>query len=176
MSFTNYSIAQEVLKAITDLGYTQPTAIQERTLPLALEGKDVVAKAQTGSGKTAAFLVPVLTKLIENPKAKALVLVPVRELGEQVRVESKKLANYTNIQSALICGGKAYSKQIDDASKSRIIIATPGRLIDLLESKQLKNFAPEFLVIDEADRMLDMGFIDDVKKILAFFPGDRQTL
>ena len=82
MSFTNYSIAEEVLKAITDLGYTQPTTIQEKTLPLALEGRDVVAKAQTGSGKTAAFLVPVLTKLIQNPKAKALVLVPVRELQQ----------------------------------------------------------------------------------------------
>jgi ATP-dependent RNA helicase RhlE len=176
-SFRNLGLSEHLTRAVQALGYEQPTPIQSRAIPLILQGRDVIGSAQTGTGKTAAFALPILSALNKPEKAtRALILVPTRELAVQVNDSIQKFARFTCLRTALLYGGVGYGRQLGDLRRGAdIIIATPGRLIDHLErgSVQLGNI--KHLVLDEADRMLDMGFLPAVKQILAKVPAQRQT-
>jgi ATP-dependent RNA helicase RhlE len=168
-----------LLRGIKDLGFVRPTDIQAEAIPAALEGRDLIACAQTGSGKTAAFLLPILQGLIDAPRGKtrALVLVPTRELAAQVLADFKDLATHTPVMGAAVFGGVGHGPQ-EHAFRSgvQVIIATPGRLLDHLRSPYAKLDHVSYLVLDEADRMLDMGFLPEIRKILKYLPARRQTL
>lgn len=164
--------------ALTAQGITEPTPVQAKAVPPALEGKDVLATAQTGTGKTLAFLLPLVARLVENPAQNALVLSPTRELAQQTYDELKKLTDESHpLKAALIIGGDNIHKQFAALrGKPRVIIATPGRIIDHLGRKSIDLKKTHYLVLDETDRMLDMGFIADMRKIAAVLPQPRQTL
>ena len=159
------------------MGYIEPTPIQLRAIPLVLSGGDVIGSAQTGTGKTAAFALPILSLLGQHePLSRALVLEPTRELAAQVETAIHDFARFTNLRTAVLYGGVGYGKQLDDLrAGADIIIATPGRLLDHMERGACKLDHVKFLVLDEADRMLDMGFLPDVKRIVQKIPRDRHT-
>ncbi len=165
-------------KALKRMLITAPTPVQARAIPPALEGKDVLATAQTGTGKTFAFLLPMIVYLLKNPAENALILSPTRELAEQTREELEKLLDEEHpLQTALIIGGDNIHKQYADLRKHpRVIIATPGRLIDHIGRRSVNLTATRFLVLDETDRMLDMGFIEDMRRVVALLVSKRQTL
>lgn len=178
-SFTALNLPQALLKNLDDLGYKTMTAIQLETLPLAMGGKDLIAQAKTGSGKTAAFSIPLLLKL--NPRdfgAQALVLCPTRELSTQVANEIRRLARFQqNIKVVTLCGGQPIGPQIGSLEHgAHVIVGTPGRIKDHLRKKTLDISRVKTVVLDEADRMLDMGFLDDMADILGQTPSSRQTL
>ncbi|MDQ3211880.1 MAG: DEAD/DEAH box helicase, partial [Acidobacteriota bacterium] len=179
MSFNDLKLHPSLLKGIKELGFARPTPIQADAIPPGLEGRDVLACAQTGSGKTAAFLLPILNKLIEKPRGttRALVLAPTRELAAQILADLNDLAVHTPITGASIYGGVGMGPQ-EHAFRSGVdvLIATPGRLLDHLRAPYAKLTHLEFLVLDEADRMLDMGFLPEIRKILRYVPSKRQTL
>ncbi len=179
MPFTALKIHPALLKGIKELGFIRPTPIQADAIPPAMEGRDVLACAQTGSGKTAAFLLPILTKLIDKPRGttRALVLAPTRELAAQILEDLNDLAVHTPLTGASIFGGVGMGPQ-EHAFRSGVdvLIATPGRLLDHLRAPYAKLTHLEFLVLDEADRMLDMGFLPEIRKILRYVPSKRQTL
>ncbi len=179
MSFNDLKLHPSLLKGIKELGFARPTPIQADAIPPGLEGRDVLACAQTGSGKTAAFLLPILNKLIEKPRGttRALVLAPTRELAAQILADLNDLAVHTPITGASIFGGVGMGPQ-EHAFRSGVdvLIATPGRLLDHLRAPYAKLTNLEFLVLDEADRMLDMGFLPEIRKILRYVPAKRQTL
>jgi ATP-dependent RNA helicase RhlE len=179
LSFNDLKLHASLLKGIKELGFVRPTAIQADAIPPGLEGRDVLACAQTGSGKTAAFLLPILNKLIEKPRGttRALVLAPTRELAAQILADLNDLAVHTPITGASIFGGVGMGPQ-EHAFRSGVdvLIATPGRLLDHLRAPYAKLTNLEFLVLDEADRMLDMGFLPEIRKILRYVPSKRQTL
>jgi ATP-dependent RNA helicase RhlE len=184
MLFENLNIIKPILKAIKDQGYIKPTPIQEEAIPYILEGKDILGCAQTGTGKTAAFAIPILQnisgreKLEENPgHIKALILAPTRELAIQIGESFTGYGKYMDIKNLVIFGGVSQDPQTRALKKGvDILVATPGRLLDLINQKfiDLKNV--EYFVLDEADRMLDMGMINDVKKIIAKLPKTRQNM
>jgi len=183
MSFETLGLSKPLLKAIKDQGYTKPSPIQEKAIPLILEKKDVLAAAQTGTGKTAGFTLPMLELLSQNNKkvaklqVKALVLTPTRELAAQVYENVKTYSKYTNFKSAVVFGGVGINPQKAAIKKGvDILVATPGRMLDLVEQKALDLRAVEFFVLDEADRMLDMGFVHDIKKVLKILPKSKQNL
>jgi superfamily II DNA/RNA helicase len=182
MSFETLSLSPHILKAIAACGYTTPTPIQEQAIPLALEGKDLIASAQTGTGKTAAFTLPALQRLsvrsqIPGRGPRVLVLTPTRELANQVTDAVRSYGKYMRINSGAILGGMPYREQLMLLSRPvDFIVATPGRLIDHLERGKINLGRLELLVLDEADRMLDMGFSEDVDRIAAAAPAERQTL
>ena len=182
MSFKNLKLASPILKALDRCGYAVPTPIQARSIPKILAGQDVIASARTGTGKTAAFMLPILQHLGppgpgQKRVPRALVLTPTRELAEQITQSARVYGKYLHVKSATIVGGMPYHKQIQALSKSLdLVIATPGRLLDLLGSGHIKLTGLELLVLDEADRMLDMGFIEDVERIVDCAPHERQTL
>ena len=159
------------------MGYVEPTPIQLRAIPLILEGHDVIGSAQTGTGKTAAFALPILSKIVQHkPQHRVLVLEPTRELAAQVETAIRDFARFTNLQIAVIFGGVGYGKQMEALRTGvDILVATPGRLLDHIEQGACKLDHIEFLVLDEADRMLDMGFLPDVRRILDRCPRDRHT-
>lgn len=178
-SFSSLALPPEQLSNLESLGYTHMTEIQAEALPLALSGKDLIAQAKTGSGKTAAFALPVLTKL--NPRdfgTQAIVLCPTRELASQVSAEIRRLARYQqNIKVVTLCGGQSIGPQIGSLEHgAHIVVGTPGRIKDHLRKKTLILARVNTLVLDEADRMLEMGFIDDIKIIIDETPKSRQTL
>jgi ATP-dependent RNA helicase RhlE len=179
LSFNDLKLHPSLLKGIKELGFARPTPIQADAIPPGLEGRDVLACAQTGSGKTAAFLLPILNKLIEKPRGttRALVLAPTRELAAQILADLNDLAVHTPITGASIYGGVGMGPQ-EHAFRSGVdvLIATPGRLLDHLRAPYAKLTHLEFLVLDEADRMLDMGFLPEIRKILRYVPSKRQTL
>jgi len=179
LPFTTLKLHPSLLRGIKDLGFVRPTDIQAEAIPAALEGRDLIACAQTGSGKTAAFLLPILQGLIDAPRGKtrALVLVPTRELAAQVLADFKDLATHTPVMGAAVFGGVGHGPQ-EHAFRSgvQVIIATPGRLLDHLRSPYAKLDHVSYLVLDEADRMLDMGFLPEIRKILKYLPARRQTL
>ena len=179
MPFTALKLHPALLKAIKELGFVRPTPIQADAIPPGMEGRDVLACAQTGSGKTAAFLLPILHKLIDKPRGtpRALVLAPTRELAAQILEDLNDLAVHTPITGASIFGGVGMGPQ-EHAFRSGVdvLIATPGRLLDHLRAPYAKLTHLEFLVLDEADRMLDMGFLPEIRKILRYVPAKRQTL
>ena len=179
MPFAAFKLHPDLLKGTKDLGFTRATPIQEQAIPPALEGRDVLACAMTGSGKTAAFLLPILHRLIGKPRGttRALVLTPTRELAAQIDEHLRQLAVHTPLSGAAVFGGVGMSPQ-EHAFRSGVdvIVATPGRLLDHFKQPYAKLSGLEVLVLDEADRMLDMGFLPDIKRVLKHLPAKRQTL
>ncbi|GAA3610279.1 DEAD/DEAH box helicase [Flavivirga amylovorans] len=182
MSFNSLGLSQALLKAISKKGYTTPSPIQEKAIPPILEGKDILASAQTGTGKTAGFTLPLLHFLSENPKDKhrpirALILTPTRELAAQVYANVKEYSEFLNLRSAVIFGGVNQKPQ---AARIRqgvdVLVATPGRLLDLENQGLLSLKRIEIFVLDEADRMLDMGFLRDIERVIKMMPTKRQNL
>ena len=183
MSFESLGLRAELLSAITTMGYTEPTPIQTQAIPVVFEGCDLLAGAQTGTGKTAAFALPIVQRLGENPPRqkrrapRALVLVPTRELAAQVSEQMNNFARRLALRSTMIYGGVTIQAQIERLHRGvDIVVATPGRLLDHAERGTINLSRIEFLVLDEADRMLDLGFIDDIKKVAEYLPVKRQTL
>jgi len=177
--FTSLGLHADLLKGIRELGFVRPTPIQEAAIPPALEGRDLLACAQTGSGKTAAFLLPILHRLIDRPRrvTRVLVLTPTRELAAQILEDFNGLAVHTALTGASVYGGVGMGPQ-EHAFRSGVdvIVATPGRLLDHARAPYAKLDGLEYLVLDEADRMLDMGFLPDIRRILRHIPARRQTL
>jgi len=182
MSFTSLGLSAPILKAVANKGYETPSPIQAQAIPAVLEGKDVMAAAQTGTGKTAGFTLPLLEILMRGTRApgkqiRALVLTPTRELAAQVGESVITYGKHLPLRSAVVFGGVGIGPQITKLSKGvDILVATPGRLLDLYNQRAVNFSHVEILVLDEADRMLDMGFIHDIKKILAALPAKRQNL
>ncbi len=179
MTFNEFDFKDELQAGLRDIGYTEPTPIQEQTIPIILQKKDIIGAAQTGTGKTGAFVIPVLQQILENPSehTQALILSPTRELAQQIDEQIFALGYHTGISSANIIGGEDFSQQAKAIrSGVDIIVATPGRLIDQTKVLDIDFSHIKFLVLDEADRMLDMGFLPDVTKIIKKLPKERQTL
>ena len=179
MPFSKLDLDPSLLKGLKELGFVRPTPIQADAIPPAMQGKDVLACASTGSGKTAAFLLPILNKLIDRPRrtTRALVLTPTRELAAQIVEQLDAIATHTPVTAAVIIGGVGMGPQ-EHAFRSGtdVLVATPGRLLDHMRSSYAKLDKIEYLVLDEADRMLDMGFLPDIRRILKEIPAKRQTL
>ena len=179
MPFRSLKLHPALLSGVKELGFTQPTPIQASAIPPAIDGRDLLACAMTGSGKTAAFLLPILHQLLDKPRGttRALVLTPTRELAAQVVQELNDLAMHTPITAAAVYGGVGMGPQ-EHAFRARVdvVVATPGRLLDHLRNPYAKLDRVEFLVLDEADRMLDMGFLPSIRRILERLPKKRQTL
>lgn len=178
MSFSDLGLSAPVLKGIEAMGYREPTPIQAQAIPLVLQGRDVIGGAQTGTGKTAAFGLPMLTRMVSHRREpRALILEPTRELAAQVDEAMREFARFTDLKIAVIYGGVGYGGQIQAFKDGvDVLVATPGRLIDHLQQGNIKLNAVDFAVLDEADRMLDMGFLPDVKRILLKCPKERQTM
>ena len=175
MKFSELNLKPELLTSLQKLKYEQPTEVQEKSIPLLLAGKDLIVRSKTGSGKTFAFLLPILQNLSPENKLQALILSPTRELAQQTDKESHKLVLST--KTVLLYGGVSITPQIDRLDGgAQIAVATPGRVLDHMERGTIDFSHIKFVVLDEADRMLDMGFIDDVEKILRATPRDRQTM
>lgn len=175
-TFAELGLSAEINKALSENGFEAPFPIQEAAIPLVLQGKDVIGQAHTGTGKTAAFGLPILARVSNEGPVQALVLVPTRELAVQVTTEISRLAKYTGIRTVAIYGGQSINIQNEKLQRGvQIIVATPGRLIDHIKQGSIILDDVKFVVMDEADRMLDMGFIDDIKFILFYVNEDRQT-
>ena len=178
MKFAALGLSEKVLEGVRAVGYTEPTPIQLRAIPLVLEGKDVIGSAQTGTGKTAAFALPILSKLAHHQPGgpRVLILEPTRELAAQVETAFRDYARFMDLKITVVFGGVGYGKQNDELKAGcDIIVATPGRLLDHLEQGTVKLNKVEFLVLDEADRMLDMGFLPDVRRLVEQCPRQRHS-
>ena len=183
VSFTDLGVIEPIRRALEAEGYTTPTPIQTQAIPSLIAGRDLLGIAQTGTGKTAAFAVPIMQRLVGNParptprSVRALILTPTRELAAQIGDSFRTYGRYVGLRHALVFGGVGQKPQVDSIARGvDILVATPGRLLDLLEQRHVKLDTVEVLVLDEADRMLDMGFIRDVKKIIAMTSRKRQSL
>jgi len=179
MAFTSLGLPTPLLRGVRAAGYQTPTPVQQRTIPLILEGADLVAAAQTGSGKTAAFVLPILAGMLDRPSAlRALVLAPTRELAAQIETAARDLARFTRLRVGVVYGGVNIGPQERMLRGEGVdfLVATPGRLLDLQGRQSVALDDIEVLVLDEADRMVDMGFAPDLKRILRLLPKDRQTL
>ncbi len=179
MPFASLGLAPELVRAVADEGYAQPTPIQAEAIPLALAGRDLIGSAQTGTGKTAAFVLPILQRLSPGNRGtlRALILVPTRELAEQVAASIRAYGRHTHLKGAAVYGGVGMEPQTRALKHGvDIVVATPGRLLDHMERGHANFSQLEVLVLDEADRMLDMGFAPDVKRILSTLPEERQTM
>jgi len=175
MTFKEFNFKDTLNQAIADAGFNEPSPVQKEAIPIILEGHDIIAQAQTGTGKTAAFGLPIINMMDGKSGIEALVIVPTRELAMQVSDELYRFGKNAGIKTSTVYGGTSYSKQIDRISQANIIVATPGRLLDLLKSKKIE-LNPKFVVLDEADEMLDMGFLEEIKNIFKYLPKERQTL
>lgn len=183
MTFENLNLVEPILKALQEEGYETPTPIQGKAIPIVLNGKDLLGCAQTGTGKTAAFSIPIIQKLYERDRSKgrrdikALVLTPTRELAIQINESFEAYGRYTGVNHVVIFGGVSQVPQVETLKKGvDVLIATPGRLLDLVGQGLVHLDTLDYFVLDEADRMLDMGFIHDIKRILPLLPKKRQTL
>ena len=179
MNFSTLALSKEMLQTLDSLNYTSMTPIQAESLPLILDGKDVIAQAKTGSGKTAAFGIGLLSKLdVKRFRVQSLVLCPTRELADQVAKELRRIARFQhNIKILILCGGESFGKQLGSLShQAHIIVGTPGRVLKHLNKESLDLSELKTFVLDEADRMLDMGFIEEIDAVLAFTPKEKQTL
>ena len=183
MAFSQLKLSKPLLRAVADQGYTEPTPIQQQAIPLIVEGRDILAAAQTGTGKTAGFTLPLLERLshhtpqMKRLQIRALVLTPTRELAAQVAESFRLYGKHTSFRSTVVFGGVGIHPQMATIRKGvDVVIATPGRLLDIAGQKGIDFSALEILVLDEADRMLDMGFIHDIRKLMALMPRRRQTL
>ena len=185
-SFSNLSLAAPLARAVAEMGYEQMTPIQAQAIPVVLTGKDVMGAAQTGTGKTAAFALPLLQRLLKHenastsparPPVRAMVLLPTRELADQVAQQVKMYGKYTILRSAVVFGGIDMKPQTLELKKGvEVLVATPGRLLDHIEAKNAVLNQVEYVVLDEADRMLDIGFLPDLQRILSYLPKQRTTL
>lgn len=184
MTFRELGLVEPILRALEDKNYTEPTPIQAQAIPLVLERRDILGSAQTGTGKTAAFAIPIIQLIhrIEGesnkrPTLRALIVTPTRELAIQIKDNIKEYSKYTNIKKAVIFGGVKQGKQVEKIKNGiHILVATPGRLLDLQSQGLVDLSQIKLFVLDEADRMLDMGFINDIKKLLKLLPTKRQSL
>lgn len=181
MHFSELQLDERLMRAVKTMGFEETTPIQERAIPIALEGRDVLGTAQTGTGKTAAFVLPILQRLLEQPRKRSrirvLIVTPTRELAEQVNEAVRSLGQYTPIKSAAVYGGVGFDEQRRALRKGTdIIVACPGRLLDHIGRGQADLGGVEVLILDEADRMLDMGFMPDVRRIIEQIPRKRQTM
>ncbi|HYE97336.1 MAG TPA: DEAD/DEAH box helicase, partial [Planctomycetota bacterium] len=180
--FEDLRLVEPLLRALREEKYERPTPIQQQTIPVTLSGKDVLGCAQTGTGKTAAFALPILQRLHEVPvpqprHVRVLILAPTRELASQIDDSFKTYGRHVNVRSTVIFGGVGQNPQVQALRQGvDVVIATPGRLLDLMQQRLVRLERVGILVLDEADRMLDMGFIHDVKKVIAALPRQRQTL
>jgi ATP-dependent RNA helicase DeaD len=175
MTFKEFNFKDTLNQAIINAGFNEPSPVQKESIPIILEGHDMIGQAQTGTGKTAAFGLPIIQMIKGNCGVEAIVIVPTRELAMQVSDELFRFGKTSNLKTATVYGGTAYSKQIDRINHANIVVATPGRLQDLLNSNKIE-LKPKFVVLDEADEMLDMGFLDEIKNIFGYLPKNRQTL
>ena len=181
MTFNTLGLSTELLTAVSEQGYSDPTPVQKQAIPAIIDGRDIIAAAQTGTGKTAGFTLPLLQRLYDNPKTKkhvrALIVTPTRELAAQVHDSVETYGRHLPFRASVVFGGVKINPQIARLKRgSDVVIATPGRLLDLVNQGALDLSAVEILVLDEADRMLDMGFIHDIKRILKLLPKKRQNL
>ena len=182
ITFDDLALAEPIARAVKEKGYTKPSPIQAKAIPVVLQGGDLLASAQTGTGKTAAFTLPVLQKLLDKPRAsgnrcKALVLTPTRELAAQILENAEMYSKHTKLRSTVVFGGVKINPQMQKLrSGTEVLVATPGRLLDLHSQNAIKFDELDILVLDEADRMLDMGFIHDIKRVLKILPKQRQNL
>ena len=184
MKFEDLQLIPEILEALKDEGYTDPTSIQEKAIPLVLKKEDVLGSAQTGTGKTAAFAIPIIQHLAKDNKTtsgrrrvKSLIVTPTRELAIQIGESFTAYAKYTQIKNTVIFGGVKQGSQVNALHRGvNVLVGTPGRLLDLMNQGFISLSDVEYFVLDEADRMLDMGFIHDIKKIIAKLPKKRQSL
>jgi ATP-dependent RNA helicase RhlE len=177
MLFSKLGLSPKVVDGVRAAGYTDPTPIQLRAIPILMEGRDLIGSAQTGTGKTAAFALPIISQLGQRGALRALILEPTRELAAQVETATRDYGRFTNLRTIVLYGGTGYGKQ-DQALRrgADIVVATPGRLLDQISRGMLRLDQIEILVLDEADRMLDMGFMPDVRKIVEKCPRNRQTM
>ncbi|MFZ1219119.1 MAG: DEAD/DEAH box helicase, partial [Chthoniobacterales bacterium] len=177
MSFKDFGLSTEVVRGTQAMGFAEPTPIQLRAFPIVLAGKDLIGTAQTGTGKTAAFALPILTLLAKRGNFRCLVLEPTRELAAQVETAFRDYGRFTDLRVSVVHGGVGYGKQREEAARGvDVVVATPGRLLDLVEQGSLNFRHVNILVLDEVDRMLDMGFLPDVRRIVEQISADRQTL
>ncbi len=177
MTFHEFNFHKELLKGIKIAGFKEPSPIQKSVIPIIQNGEDLVAQAHTGTGKTAAFGLPIINKIANQEIERALVITPTRELATQVSDELYHLGRFTGIRTITVYGGVGYGRQIALINKGvQIVVATPGRLKDLYKKGKIDSFNPEIVVLDEADEMLDMGFLDEIKEIFEYIPQNRQTL
>lgn len=175
--FVDFRIEESLKANIIKKGYLEPTPIQDKVIPLILEGKDVVGAANTGTGKTAAFLIPIINKIILDRKKRAIIIVPTRELALQIEKEFNDFTRGLKIFSAVCIGGTSMGKQFSDLRRSHnFVIGTPGRIKDLVQRKAINMFLFDTIILDEADRMLDMGFIEDIKYLMELMPEKKQAL
>ncbi len=175
--FESFGLKKSLLRGIKEAGFSEPSPIQQEAIPIILNGLDVIAQAQTGTGKTAAFGLPLINNLKHNGTIEALIVTPTRELAMQIGDEIFKLGKYSKVKTVSLFGGQPIRRQLELLEKSpQIIIATPGRLLDHLRNERLKNFSPSVVVLDESDEMLDMGFLDDIEEIFTYLSNARQTL
>ncbi len=177
MNFNEFNFHPEIAKGVKVAGFKEPSPIQEMAIPIIENGKDMVGQAHTGTGKTAAFGLPILDKIAKGTCERALIITPTRELATQVSDELYHLGRFAGIRTLTVYGGVGYGRQIALIHKGvQIVVATPGRLKDLYKKGKIDTFNPEIVVLDEADEMLDMGFLDDIKEIFEYIPQNRQTL
>ena len=176
-AFAAFKFKPTIMEGVVAAGFKVPSPIQEQSIPVIMEGRDVVAQANTGTGKTAAFGLPAMNRMKKNCGVELLVIAPTRELATQVSDELYRLGRFAGIKTGTVCGGRSYGQQLQMFERGiHVLSATPGRLLDLLESGRLRNFAPSVVVLDEADEMLDMGFLEDIQAIFKHLPEERQTL
>jgi ATP-dependent RNA helicase DeaD len=175
MKFEDFNFKPELASAIEQEGFVEPSLVQQKAIPLVLEKKNLVIQAHTGTGKTAAFGLPILNMLEKRAGVQAVVVVPTRELAVQVSDEIFRFGKYLKINTATVYGGSSYSRQLKNIERASIIVATPGRFLDLLNGNKIQ-IDPTYIVLDEFDEMLDMGFYEDVKEIFTFMKDDIQKL
>ncbi len=178
MTFSQFKLSEDLIKSLNEIEYTTPTEVQNKAIPKVLEGKDLIVLSKTGSGKTGAFGIPIIEKINENTSLpQALILTPTRELAVQVDQDIKKMSKHSGLKTAVVYGGHSMFHEVDKLTQGvAIVTGTPGRVIDHIQQGNLKTKEIKYLVLDEADRMLDMGFIDQVKKIIKTVPRERITL
>ncbi|EDZ63556.1 DEAD/DEAH box helicase [Sulfurimonas gotlandica GD1] len=177
LTFDDLGLSQDILRSVKQAGFVTPSPIQAAAIPLILQGRDIVGQAHTGTGKTAAFGLPALNNIDVRNGVEILVITPTRELATQVSDELFKYGRNINAKTVTVYGGSSYNRQIDLIDRgASVVVATPGRLLDILKKGLVKNFTPSIVVLDEADEMLDMGFLDDINEIFSYLPTKRQTL
>jgi len=177
ITFDSLGLKPELLKSIKFAGFTVPSPIQAQAIPVVLEGRDMVGQAHTGTGKTAAFSLPALNNMKLDGSVELLVITPTRELATQVSDEIFKYGRNLGVKTVTVYGGSSYKRQLDLIGRgASVVVATPGRMLDILKKGMLNDFAPSMVVLDEADEMLDMGFLDDINEIFSYLPTNRQTL
>ncbi len=177
LTFADLGLKSEILKSVKYAGFTTPSPIQEKAIPIVIAGKDMVGQAQTGTGKTAAFALPALHNMKMDGSVEMLVITPTRELATQVSDEIFKYGRNIGAKTVTVYGGSSYKRQLDLIARgASVVVATPGRMLDILKRGMIPDFAPEMVVLDEADEMLDMGFLDDINEIFTYLPSNRQTL